>query len=140
MKILVDISGFYIKFHNKLVSILYYLNIKKTYLLSWIIFSKRDGKMIGIKSFCPLFHPFAIASVPLVLFSFFFPFFFFFLRFSFTYYLYYLWHALSIDIFPCLYCISLLHHLIITRLEIDFIITMSLTYVLGNYYDLYKYH
>ena len=72
MKILVDISGFCIKFRNKLVSILYYLNIKITYLLSWIIFSKRDGEMIGIKSFCPLFHPFAIASVPLVLFSFFF--------------------------------------------------------------------
>ena len=72
MKILVDISGFCIKFRNKLVSILYYLNIKITYFLSWIIFSKCDGEMIGIKSFCPLFHPFAIASVPLVLFSFFF--------------------------------------------------------------------
>ena len=79
MKILVDISGFYIKFRKKLVSILYYLNIKKTYILSWVIFSKRDGEMIGIKSFCPLFHPFAIASVPLVLFSFFFFFFFAFL-------------------------------------------------------------
>ena len=33
----------------------------------------------------------------------------------------------------------LLLHLFITHLVIDFI-TMSLTYVLGNYYDLYKYH
>ena len=48
--------------------------------------------------------------------------------------------ALIIGIFYSLDCISLLLNLIITHLVIDFIITMELTYVLGNYYDLYKYH
>ena len=43
-------------------------------------------------------------------------------------------------IFYCLNYSSLLLYLIITHFVIDFIITMQLTYVLGNYYDLYKYH
>ena len=47
--------------------------------------------------------------------------------------------ALIINIFYGLACISLLLHLIIAQLVINFIITLSLTYVLGNYYDLYKY-
>ena len=48
--------------------------------------------------------------------------------------------ALIINIFYSLDCISLLLHLIIAQLVINFIITLSLKYVLGNYYDLYKYH
>ena len=47
---------------------------------------------------------------------------------------------LIINIFYCLHYSSLLPHFFITHLVIDFIITMYLTYVLGNYYDLYKYH
>ena len=48
--------------------------------------------------------------------------------------------TLIISIFYCLDCISLLLDLIITHLAIDFIITMELTYILGNYYGLYKCH
>ena len=48
--------------------------------------------------------------------------------------------ALIINIFYCLDSIRLLLHLCIAQLVINFIITLSLTYVLGNYYDLYKYH
>ena len=47
---------------------------------------------------------------------------------------------LIIGIFYCLNYTLRLLHLFITHLVIDFIITMQLTYVLGNYYDLYKYH
>ena len=39
----------------------------------------------------------------------------------------------------CLNYTLLLLHLVITHLVIDFIITMYLSYVLGNYYELYKY-
>ena len=48
--------------------------------------------------------------------------------------------TLIIGIFYRLNDTSLLFHLLITRAVIDLIITISLTYVLGNYYDLYKYH
>ena len=44
-----------------------------------------------------------------------------------------------LNIFYCLNYTSLLLHLFITHLVIDFI-SMRLTYVLGNYYDLYKCH
>ena len=48
--------------------------------------------------------------------------------------------TLIMGIFYRLNDTSLLFHLLITRPLIDLIITISLTYVLGNYYDLYKYH
>ena len=48
--------------------------------------------------------------------------------------------TLIIEIFYCLNYTSPILHLFITHLVIDFIITMLLTYVLGNYYDLYKCH
>ena len=48
--------------------------------------------------------------------------------------------TLIIVIFYCLNYTLLLLHLFVTHLTINFIITMQLTYVLGNYYDLYKYH
>ena len=48
--------------------------------------------------------------------------------------------TLIIGIFYCLDYTSLLLHLFITHLVIDFIITMQLIYALDNYYDLYKYH
>ena len=48
--------------------------------------------------------------------------------------------ALIIGTFCCLNYTLLLLYLFITHLVIDFIIIMQLTYVLGNYYDLYKYH
>ena len=48
--------------------------------------------------------------------------------------------TLIISIFYCLNYTSLLLDLFITHLVIDFIITMLLTFVVGNYYDLYKYH
>ena len=64
---------------------------------------------------------------------------FVFLRFSFIYYFHYLL-TLIIGIFYCLDYTSLLLHLFITHLVIDFIITMQLIYALDNYYDLYKYH
>ena len=47
---------------------------------------------------------------------------------------------LIISIFYCLIYTLLLLHLITTYLVVDFIITTQLTYVLGNYHDLYKYH
>ena len=45
-----------------------------------------------------------------------------------------------ISIFYCLDCTFLLLHFITTHLVIDFVITVELAYVLGNYYGLYKYH
>ena len=113
-------------------------------------------------------HPFAMASVPLVLYFFVFAFLFHVLFllsltliidiFYFLNYTSLLLHlittyllsklssiifsisALIISIFYCLDCTLLLLHLIITHLVVDFIITVELAYVLGNYYGLYKYH
>ena len=48
--------------------------------------------------------------------------------------------TLMIGIFYCLDYTSLLLHLFITHLVIDFIITIQLIYVLDNYYDLYIYN
>ena len=48
--------------------------------------------------------------------------------------------TLIIDVFYCLDDTSLLPHLFITHLVTDSIISMLLTYVPGNYYDVCKYH
>ena len=48
--------------------------------------------------------------------------------------------TLIISMFYCLNYTSLLLHLFITHLLIDFIITMQLTCVIGNHFNLYKYH